>query len=134
MLGEKMGELAGKVTSRRVLPGEVSDPSLEISFQSSGKVLGIDVSELGTFWSRPMPGGTYYGEGQGLWVTRDSEGCSWKGTGVGKPNARGGVSYRGSVCLSTSSDRLSRLNGVCAVYEYELDENGNCKALFAEWK
>ena len=43
MLGEKIGEISGKVTMQRVLPNLGGDPKLESSFQATGSVLGINI-------------------------------------------------------------------------------------------
>ena len=135
MLGEKIGEFSGKVTTQRVLPCEGSGPKIEVSFQSTGKILGLDVNEIGTYWSVMRPGGAIYGEGQGVYMTKDGESCSWVGSGIGKPTGKGtGVSYRGSVYYQTTAARLTRLNTMCAVFEYEVDENGNSRSILSEWK
>ena len=43
MLGEKIGEISGKITMQRVLPNLGGDPKLESSFQATGSVLGINI-------------------------------------------------------------------------------------------
>jgi len=43
MLGEKIGEISGKVTMQPVLPNLGGDPKLESSFQATGSVLGINI-------------------------------------------------------------------------------------------
>jgi len=135
MLSEKIGEFTGKVTTQRVLPADASGPKMETSFQSTGKILGVEVNELGTYSSVMRAGGVVYGEGQGVYLTKDGESCSWVGSGVGKPSGRGmGISYRGAVYYQTTAARLARLNSMCAVFEYEVDENGNTRAIMSEWK
>ena len=42
MLGEKIGEITGKVTMQRVLPNLGGDPKMESTFQASGSVLGTN--------------------------------------------------------------------------------------------
>jgi len=42
MQGELIGEERGKLTGLRVLPHEGSGPNVEVMFQASGKMLGID--------------------------------------------------------------------------------------------
>jgi len=41
MLGEQIGEEKGKVTARRVISIDVGT-KVEVSFQSSGKLLGVE--------------------------------------------------------------------------------------------
>ena len=40
MLGEQIGEETGQITAMRVLPAEGAGPKVEVSFQSSGTLLG----------------------------------------------------------------------------------------------
>jgi hypothetical protein len=51
MLGEKIGEISGKVTMQRVVPNLGRDPKMETSFQASGSVLGTDIKDTGTYWT-----------------------------------------------------------------------------------
>jgi hypothetical protein len=44
------------------------------------------------------------------------------------------VSYRGAVYYQTATPKWSRLNGVAAVFEYEVDAQGNTRAEIWEWK
>jgi hypothetical protein len=57
MLGEKLGELRGKVTGQRVLPTDGPNPKVETSFEISGALLGVDATMLGTYWSVVRPDG-----------------------------------------------------------------------------
>ncbi len=135
MLGEPIGEAKGRITSIRVLPFEGQQPKVEVSFQSSGKLLGIECNELGTYVSTRRPDGTMFGEGQGLLMTRDGESVTWQGQGIGKPTGKGSAArWRGAIYYSTSSRNLDRLNGIAAVFEYETDEAGNTQSKIWEWK
>jgi hypothetical protein len=53
MLGEKIGETSGKITSQRVLRNLGGGPKMETSFQASGSILGTDVKETSpiALWS-----------------------------------------------------------------------------------
>ncbi|PYV25491.1 MAG: hypothetical protein DMG24_09160 [Acidobacteria bacterium] len=133
MLGELIGELRGKRTARRVLSTD-SGFKVEVSFEESGKMLGIDVNDIGTYCSQTRPDGSLYGEGQGVLLTRDGEMATWKGQGVGKFLGGGAVSYRGALYFSTASPKLSRLNPVAAVFEYEVEPDGNTHTKLWEWK
>src|SRR5213083_2675116 len=82
MLGEMIGETRGKRIVRRVLS---SDPvKVEVSFEDTGKMLGIGVNGFGTYRSEVRPDGTIYGEGEGAYTTADGELLAWKGSGLGK--------------------------------------------------
>lgn len=41
--------------------------------------------------------------------------------------------YRGSIVYKTTSQKLSKLNGRCFVFEYDVDETGSCQARVYEW-
>ena len=47
MLGEKIGEISGKVTMQRVVSNLGGYPKMETSFQASGSVLGTDIKDTG---------------------------------------------------------------------------------------
>ena len=134
MLGELVVEERGKVTGRRVLPSEGLGPKVEISFRAGSKILGVEGTDMGTYWSMVRPDGVLYGEGQGIVMTKDGEMVTWRGQGVGRFKAGGGVSWRGAVYYQTASQKLSRLNGVASVFEYEVDQNDNTSGKFWEWK
>jgi len=46
MLGEKIGEISGKITVQRVLPNLGGDPKIESSFQAAGSVLGTNIKDV----------------------------------------------------------------------------------------
>lgn len=132
MLGDQLGESTGKRLVRRVL---ASDPlTVEVSFEDSGNMLGVPTSGMGTYTSIARPDGSIYGEGQGAMMTPDGDGVTWKGSGVGKFGPGGSVSYRGVLYYRTPSQKLARLNSVCAVFEYEVDPAGNTSSKVWEWK
>ncbi len=134
MLGEKIGEETGRVTGRRVLPSEGHGPKVEVSFEASGTILGVEATNLGTYSSIVRPDGTLYGEGQGVAMTKDGEAVSWIGQGVGRFTGGGAVSYRGALYYQTASEKLASLNSIAGVHEYEVDEDGNTQATTWEWK
>ena len=130
-LGDMILDETGKKTGTRVLP----DGKVETSYQSSGKLLGVDINNMTTYWSVLRPDGTFYGEGQGVGMTSDGEAVSWKASGVGKPTGKGfGASLRGVTYFESASQRLARVNGIVGVFEYEMDEDGNVRGKVWEWK
>ena len=134
MLGEQIGESRGKRTGRRVLSVD-GGFKVEVAFESVGKLLGIDVNEIATYWSASRPDGTLYGEGQGVIIGQDGSNATWKGQGVGKFTGSGAaVSYRGAVYYNSASPKLARLNNVAAVFEFEVDAQGNTHTKSWEWK
>jgi len=130
MLGEKIGELSGKINSQRVLANPGGSPKMETSFQANGSLLGTDIKETGTYWTVVRPDGTLYGEGQGVMMLKEGKMATWTGHGVGSMKKDGTASYRGQ----TTPTRLSRLNKVALLFEYEVDADGNTRSEYWEWK
>jgi hypothetical protein len=97
---------------------------------------GVEFTNIGTFWSITRPGGTLYGEGQGVMTTKGGdEMATWNGYGVGRFTGPGRISYRGSFFYRTNSTgKLSFLNNIVGLFEYEWDEGGNSAAKVWEWK
>ena len=133
MLGEQVGEEAGKVIGRRVLSVD-GGTRVEVSLQSMGKLLGVKTRSTVTYWAGPRPDGSLYGEAQGLVVGEGGERATMKAQGVGKLLDSGAVSYRGSQYFYSDTPKLSRLNSVAVVFEYEADADGNTKSKLWEWK
>src|SRR3954462_2021525 len=112
MLGEKIGEISGKITIQRVLPNLGGDPKMETSFQATGSVLGTDIKDTGTYSTAFRPDGTQYSEGQGMMITKDGKTASWTGHGVGVRNTDGTATHRGALYFQTIPEEWSRLNKV----------------------
>lgn len=134
MQGDKIGESVGKVTARRVLPNAGGGAKMETSFEARGKLVGIDDSETGTYSSVVRPDGGLFGEGQGVIMGKGGELATWVGQGVGTIKNDGGVSYRGAVYYQTTAKPWARLNSVAAIFEFEVDAEGNTRAELWEWK
>jgi hypothetical protein len=134
MLGDKIGTSTGKVTNRRVLPNPGGGPKVETSFESTTRLLGVDLKEMGTYWSVPRSDGTLYGEGQGFLMGANGELITWVGQGVGTMSREGAVSYRGAVYYSTIVPKFVHLNRAAIVFEYEVDAAGNTVSQLWEWK
>jgi hypothetical protein len=133
MLGEQIGEEAGKVMVRRVLSVD-GGTKVEVSLQSTGKLMGVETRNTVTYWAGIRPDGSLYGEAQGLVIGKGGERATFKAQGVGKLLDGGAVSYRGAQYFSSDSPNLSRLNSIAVVFEYEADADGNTKSKLWEWK
>ena len=145
MLGDLIYEHKGKIIGQRVL-GNASEkgevvvlPKIETTFSADAKLKGtINITDTGTYWSIVRQGGILSGEGQGLYMTKDDtsgETATWTGYGIGCLAAGGRVSYRGSLFFRTNSTgKMSFLNNIVGVFEYEVDESGNTAAKMWEWK
>jgi hypothetical protein len=134
MLGELIGESHGKRSGRKVVSVDGGGFKVEVSFEDSGKMLGGDTSGIGTYCSGTRPDGSLYGEGQGVLLTPDGGMATWKGGGVGKILPDGSVSYRGAIYYSTATPKLARLNSIAAVFEFDVDVQGNTHSKLWEWK
>ena len=134
MLGEQIGEEKGKITGQRVLPNVNGAPAMETSFRATGKILGVAGTTTGTYSAHMRPDGTLYGEGQGIFMAEDGGAASWKGSGIGTLKAGGAVSYRGAIYYQSTQQKLARLNGCAAVYEYDVDAEGNTVGKSWEWR
>jgi len=133
MLGEQIGEEKGKVTARRVLTVD-GGTKVEVSLESTGKLLGVEHRSIITYWASVRPDGSLYGEAQGAVVGKSGERASFKAQGAGKLLDGGAVSYRGAQYFYSDSPKLSRLNSIAVVFEYEADAEGNTKSKLWEWK
>jgi hypothetical protein len=132
MLGELIGETRGKRIVRRVL---TSAPlKVEVSFEDQGTMLGMKVSGFGTYTAEARADGTIYGEGSGAYLSATGDSLAWQGSGLGKLKEGGALSYRGILYYRTSSEKLSKLNTVAGVFEYEIDPEGATHAKVWEWK
>ena len=134
MLGDKLGEERGKVTVRRVLPCQGAGPIMETSFQAEGSILGIAHRTTGTYSSTMRSDGTVLGSGQGVVMNAEGGTAIWVGQGVGRIGKDGSVSYRGAIFYQTASPKWARLNSVAALFEYDVDPQGNTSAGIWEWK
>jgi hypothetical protein len=134
MLGEKVGEGTGKVTSQRVLPNPDGAPKMETTFQGAGTLLGIGDTETGTYVAVGRPDGSLFGEGQGIVMGRNGELATWTGQGVGRFQKDGTLSYRGAIYVQSASAKWAQLNGTALVYEYDVDPQGNTRGQLFEWK
>ena len=68
--------------------------------------------------------GTLYGEcPAGIVMTADGV-ATFKATGIGTFTADGGATFRGAVYFQATAPSLASLNGICAVYDWEVDAEG----------
>ena len=136
-LGELIIEERGKITGERVL--DVQVPKMETSFTMEGNYKGTLCTDVGTYTAVLKEGGVLYGEGQGIVTTKDGQGmATWTGPGIGRFTGPGKISFRGSLFFKVpptfEGGKLSDLNNIMGVFEYEVDEAGNCSVKVWEWK
>jgi len=107
---------------------------MEISAEATGRIPGAEYKGDATYTAMVRPDGLLQGEGLGIMMTKDGETITWTGYGLGKFTPRGGVSWRGMFFFQTLSSKLAQLNGTPAAFEYEIDEKGDGRVNFTEWK
>ena len=137
MLGDKVGELQGQVTGQRYLPQVDGQPKMEVTFTTTGTLLGVSVTYSGTYWSIIRPDGSLYGEcpWQGVIMTHDGVVGTWGAAGVGKfTNPQGAVSWRGAIYFQIPSGPLTALNQVAVVFEWAVDAQGKATGLLWAWQ
>ena len=130
---EPIGGGKGKRTSRRVI---TIDPQfkVEVSFEEIARLCDIEGVDIGTYVSTTKPDGTLVGEGQGVFASQSGDMATWKGLGTGSFGANGSVSYRGAVCYQTTSPKLAALNSAKALFEFEVDAEGNTVSKILNWQ
>ncbi len=57
MLGDRIAEFSGQISSQRVLPSDGSSPSMETTVQDAGTVLGVAAQQVITYTSTVRAGG-----------------------------------------------------------------------------
>jgi len=137
MLGEKLGEEQGRVTSRRILKGDAAGSYMrvEISFEAQGTLLGVQCMNLGTYEIIGRGPGQMYGEGQGIIQGTNGEEGIWNGHGVGEDAGNGLLKFAASIVFQTNTPALTRLNGVLVLVEHSINMMDNsAKSALYEWK
>ncbi|HEV8397888.1 MAG TPA: hypothetical protein VGQ37_26595 [Vicinamibacterales bacterium] len=112
------------------------DPRLrvEVSFEAPTTLLGLNGLNVGTYMSSTRSDQTLEGEGRGVFASPDGEMATWKGVGNGRYLPDGAVSYRGGLAFTSSTPKLSRLNAVAGVFEFEVAADGTTRSRIWEWK
>jgi hypothetical protein len=137
MLGEKIGEEQGRVTTRRVLKGDdYRYQKMEITYEAELTILGMKGSSMGTYTIFERVPGQLYGEGQGMIMTETGESAIWNGHGVGTPTGDGlGVKFAASIAFQAPADgKLARLNNILALVEHTAEGDGSTRSSLHEWK
>jgi hypothetical protein len=135
MLGAKLGEDTGKVTGRRVLPGDedVRWVRLEITVETQATILGQAGMNAGTYTIVERGPGQVYGQGQGIFMTLDGQSAIWNGHGVCRMDEQGGIHIAASLAFQTNSENLKKLNNMLVVVEHHTDMQNNARSDLFEW-
>ena len=137
MLGERLGEEHGKVTTRRVLEGsDYRYVKMEIGFETAVNILGMKGANMGTYTVFERVPGQLYGEGQGILMVESGESAIWKGHGIGTSTGNGiGMKFAASVAFQAQTNgKLARLNNVLVLVEHVAEGDGSARSTLYEWK
>ena len=131
MLGELIGEFKGKVTGVRILP----EGKTEMSIHGSGKIIGIDATYASTGVFTHLDNNVLMEVGNGLITTIDHDFAAMNIMRISVSTGKGRVaSFRDASYYFTKSEKLSQLNKVIGVSEFETDEKGDWILKVWEWK
>jgi hypothetical protein len=135
MLGQKLGEEHGRVTGRRVLPGDdYRYVKMEVSFEAEGHFFGKDTMHLGTFTVFERIPGQLFGEGRGIWMAKDGSASTiWSGQGVGTPTEGGGVKIAAAISFQAGDDLFAPLARCLVLVEHETRGDGTVHSNLYEW-
>jgi len=132
MLGEQIAELKGKIVSQRVL--DVEGPTMETNVSIDGSIRGTHVRQHLTYVAKPVSPGVLNGKAKGVTIAGETEMAVSTGEGIGRVTSSG-VRWRGTGFYSTSSTgKLAFLNNLVALFETEVDTEGNFTEKIWEWK
>ena len=98
MLGDKLGDLTGKVTVRRVLPPGAGGPIIEESVEQTGVILGVQTQGYVTYEAAFRPDGKVDGSGRGVLMGAGGERATWTAT---RPTSMHTVFHTAGYCFLT---------------------------------
>ena len=134
MLGDLLYEETGQVTSIEVLPPEEGAVVLKVSLQAAGSIQGVEHTSIWTYKSTTRADGSIFGQGQGVLTTADGDVVHLLGRTSDQSGGPGSAThYRGAFHFQTKSEKFARLNGMAAVFEYDVEADGSSKAKVWEW-
>jgi hypothetical protein len=127
MFGKNIGEGNGQRGIRKVL---ATHPNfkVEVSFEETSKLMDVEGMNMGTYTAITKPDGSLEGVGEGVFATLDGEFVTWRGMGVGHFVEDGAVHYTGMLSYSTTSAKLTKLNGITAMFEFDVDASGKTRS------
>ena len=78
--------------------------------------------------------GSVFGQGRGVLTTADGDVVHLLGRASDQSGGAGSTThYRGAFHFQTTSEKFARLNGIAAVFEYDVEADGSSKAKIWEW-
>ena len=134
MLGEKIGEMSGKLIRNACCRSKVEFQKWKRRSCRMDPCSAQVRRRRAPYCTVSRPDGTLYGEGQGVTTAKDGKIATWTGHGVGTVKKNGAATYRGALYYQTMPSRRSRLNKIAVVFEYVVDAEGNTRSEYWEWK
>ncbi len=124
MIGAQIEEGRGKRTGRRVIATEPV-MKVEASVEETASFLGVEGLNIITYVSHSKPDGSLEAKARAS-LPRSraaaSPGKAWASGGFGE---NGSIHYSGSLSFTTTAQKLAKLNGMCVVFDWEIDAQGN---------
>ena len=134
MLGDLLYEETGNVTGIRVLPPEEGAAVLEVGLRAAGRIQGVEHTSIWTYTSTTRADGSIFGQGRGVLTTADGDVVHLVGRASDHSRGPGSPTrYRGAFHFQTNSEKFARLNGIAAVFEYDVEADGSTKGKIWEW-
>lgn len=133
MLGEQIGNMGGEVIGQRVLEPDHNGPRLETTIQMAGSLYEVEIGWIATYVACFNPDGSLTGEANGVVMGTDGSSAAVKAGGTGHLQIDGSSSWRGHSTFQTTSDSLSKLNGLYVIFEFESAADGSATGAFWEW-
>ena len=107
---------------------------LEVSLQAAGRIQGVEHTSIWTYTSTTRADGSIFGEGRGVLTTAAGDIVHVVGRASDQSGGPGSPThYRGAFHFQTNSEKYARLNGIAAVFEYDVEADGSTKGKIWEW-
>ena len=130
MLGKQIGSLTAECVNKALPSHGAGMPLIETTAQGQGTLAGASVNTFATYHAEMRGDGTFYGECPNSGIVMAPDGtATFRASGIGKPTADGGFSFRGAVYFEALAPSLASLNGVAHMYQWDVDASGH-----ATWK
>lgn len=134
MLGELIGECAGKAEVVRVVSTDGQETKLEVSLRGQGHLLGQPIADFGTLLQEVRSDGILRGQAHHVMMTANGEAGDWTGAGVGRPTGAGFKSSWGACGLFDSpKGALEPLEAIITAIEFDVEEDGSYRWRMWEW-
>jgi hypothetical protein len=129
-------KVKGKSRANEYYQLKMEFPNLRSQSQAMEFTGSLEVKTSWTYWTIQRPDGTSHSEGQGIIMTKDgSEVATATGRGEGKMTESGKMRYVSALFYEINSkNKLSFLDHLIGVNEYEVDASGNYEHRLWEWK